>query len=902
MTAIPKYRLAPSAIFFICAFSAAVFADAGWLIRTVDFGGSVGEYASLALDSRDEPYIAYYNWSNSSLRCALVSSDGKLTFHNVDVTGNSGKAASAAVGTCPSGSVVHISYIDTRSKSLKYARLEEGKWKIETVDSPADCERTSIALDRRGRPRISYSGGKTRALKMASPSETGDGWAIEPIDRDRCGHYSSIAIDSDDRAHIAYWDGVSSVLKYARKNPDGWRITIVDKDGDVGQCCSMKLDRLDRPHIAYYDYTLKNLKYARFDGSRGWHTRVVDADGDVGGYCSLALDGDSPRISYWDYTKLSLKYARLDGNIWTKTVVDAGGDVGGWTSLALDSLGSPHIAYYDYKNKNLKCALWREPSASRASREKNPPVLRVSSITFADEDGDGILSAGENGIFTFVIENSGAGLARGVFPHLALAEPADAAREFVFSFSEKISIRPQGRAEMRASVSAGPKVKDGRAIFEAKAMEDAGFDSSASRLVVLTEAHKPPALGVSSVGFKEIAFVEKNGEIDPGEAVEVTLELLNKGPGRAMNVRGVLSASDPDIFITSEREIFIGNLAPGEKRRISYTFTLSKRYKGASALPVSFSVEEKRREYSFSRSLGLAVGRKSSEMSEIFFAGRADAQAAGLSARDEVYERVPAARRANPDAVAVVAAVKTYRHPDVPCVEYALNDAALIKEYLVKAMGYREGNVIVLENPTKGDFERVFGTRDNPFGQLHTFVKPEKSDVFVYYSGHGAPDTETREAYIVPSDCHPNYVRLGGYSFDMLCDNLSRLPAASVTLVTDACFSGGFHSGNLITKGSPISLVPRRSHDGGGRLWILASSAEDEIASWYPEKKHGLFTYYFAMALCGRADRNSDGNLTFGEIKDYLDENVSYLARKLFNRAQTPVLYGDKSRVFIKYK
>jgi hypothetical protein len=289
------------------------------------------------------------------------------------------------------------------------------------------------------------------------------------------------------------------------------------------------------------------------------------------------------------------------------------------------------------------------------------------------------------------------------------------------------------------------------------------------------------------------------------------------------------------------------------------------------------------------------LGRKSQETAKIFFGGTAGREAV----RDEVYERIPEkARRVSSDAVAVVAAVGAYRHADVPAVDYALNDAALMKEYLLKVLGYREGNIIVLENPTKGDFERVFGTVNDAKGQLHASIKSGKSNVFVYYTGHGAPEAQTRDAYIVPSDCHPNFVRLGGYSLDLLCDNLARLPAASVTLVTDACYSGGFHLGTLVTKGSPLAITPARTlHDG--RLSILTSSSDDEISSWYPEKQHGLFTYYFAMALSGMADADADGNITLGEIKDYLDENVSYHARKLFNRSQTPVLYGDRNRILI---
>ena len=265
-----------------------------------------------------------------------------------------------------------------------------------------------------------------------------------------------------------------------------------------------------------------------------------------------------------------------------------------------------------------------------------------------------------------------------------------------------------------------------------------------------------------------------------------------------------------------------------------------------------------------------------------------------LSEPVDVDVEIPALNISNPDAVAVVIGIKDYKSAEVPAVENALNDAAVMKKYLVQAFGYREENIIYLENPTKGDFERVFGTEKSFKGQLFNYIKPEKSDIFVYYSGHGAPDTETKTSYFVPSDAHPHYVRLSGYPLSLFYSNLEKLPARSRTVVLDACFSGGSQAGTLLSKASPLVLTPTDTAAPKG-INLFASSSGDEISSWYPEKKHSMYTYFFLKAI---GKQGGPGGASFGAVQKYIDENVPYLARRLYNRSQTPQFTGDPDNWF----
>ncbi|RLB26718.1 MAG: hypothetical protein DRG87_12575, partial [Deltaproteobacteria bacterium] len=262
----------------------------------------------------------------------------------------------------------------------------------------------------------------------------------------------------------------------------------------------------------------------------------------------------------------------------------------------------------------------------------------------------------------------------------------------------------------------------------------------------------------------------------------------------------------------------------------------------------------------------------------------------------------------NPDAIALVIGNRNYQHKDVPSVKFASRDAEVMKQYLMKTLGYREGNILFETDATKARLEALLGIAGNYRGLVHDYIKPGRSDLFIFYSGHGAPDPNTRKGYFVPVDCDPAKVALNGYSLDTFYENLAKLEARNITVVIDACFSGGSSPGKLlIQNASPVGIVVHNPAIAREDTIVLASSKGDQISSWYEEKRHSLFTYFFLKALGGSADKNKDDRLTFAEIYEFVSdraEGVPYWAKRLHGgRIQTPELQGiNKQRVLVEYK
>ena len=120
----------------------------------------------------------------------------------------------------------------------------------------------------------------------------------------------------------------------------------------------------------------------------------------------------------------------------------------------------------------------------------------------------------------------------------------------------------------------------------------------------------------------------------------------------------------------------------------------------------------------------------------------------------------------------------------------------------------------------------------------------------------------------------------------------------------DACFSGISHGGSLLgaispiipTIENPMMLIPNAT--------VITASRGDEVSGWYPEKRHGLFTYFFLKGISGDADRDQNGEITVSELKAFVSdetEGVPYWARRLHSKEQHPDVFGREGKVLVKY-
>ena len=239
------------------------------------------------------------------------------------------------------------------------------------------------------------------------------------------------------------------------------------------------------------------------------------------------------------------------------------------------------------------------------------------------------------------------------------------------------------------------------------------------------------------------------------------------------------------------------------------------------------------------------------------------------------------------DDVAVIIGNADYsKGRDIPNVPPAYADAEEVKEYVRRSLGVSADNIIFIKDATFADMVSTFGSEENYKGLLYRYLSKDKSRVFVYYSGHGAPGKDG-SSYLVPSNAKASLIDLNGYPLSVFYKNLSKLPAASVTVVLEACFSGLSESGSVVPSASGIYLKPKLNWVPKNVTVISAGSA-DQVASWDMDKSHGLFTKFFLTGMSGKADTDNDKNVSWSELERYLEKTVTRAALRNYGRKQTP--------------
>jgi len=239
------------------------------------------------------------------------------------------------------------------------------------------------------------------------------------------------------------------------------------------------------------------------------------------------------------------------------------------------------------------------------------------------------------------------------------------------------------------------------------------------------------------------------------------------------------------------------------------------------------------------------------------------------------------------DDIAVIIGNANYKKQgkDIPNVNPAYADAEGIKQYFMEALGIKEGNIIYLKDATAAQLLGTFGDSNSHKGQLYNWVKPQVSNVYVYYAGHGVPGGDKGNAYLVPTDADSQTIQFSGYPLSTLYSNLGKLSAKSITVILEACFSGASQAGNLFANSSPIVITAKKTMIPKN-VKVISAGAVDQMASWEKDKSHGLFTKYFLKAMSGEGDKNNDGKVSDSELKNYLGETMTYYARRYYGRDQ----------------
>ena len=512
-----------------------------------------------------------------------------------------------------------------------------------------------------------------------------------------------------------------------------------------------------------------------------------------------------------------------------------------------------------------------------AKKVKMIPDLIIREEVFEDPNGNNLIEGNENSSIRFKIENIGTGAAKYVMVHVSLKNKMIRVLEYRAS-TQVGQINPNETREVVIPITGKADLEDGLAEFKIEVREDLGFDAFPLEMKIETHPFEPPKVIVADAVFS----TENGGKLKLNNPLQMKFVVQNIGNSAASEVTVSCALPNQDCVLTGESDKFtVGTLAKGESRELEFLFVATRRYT-LKQIPIRISVTEKYNLYGQDTTVAVSLEQELLPQNQVVIAAipTSDGQIRKASLTSPVDKNIPVNPVKNNKKFALIIGNEDYSkfQPGLQSemnVLFARNDAVVFRDYAVMTLGFAPENVYLLQDATTGEMNQKI--------ELITKLAAktgEGTELLFYYAGHGLPDETSHLPYLIPVDVNGSNL----YSAIKLSDIYAKLNASGasrITVILDACFSGGGReSGLLAARG--VKIQPKEGALTGNMV-VFAASKGDQSAMPYRNEKHGLFTFFLLKKL-----QESGGNITYRDLADYLIKTVSIESLKINQKEQDP--------------
>jgi hypothetical protein len=242
------------------------------------------------------------------------------------------------------------------------------------------------------------------------------------------------------------------------------------------------------------------------------------------------------------------------------------------------------------------------------------------------------------------------------------------------------------------------------------------------------------------------------------------------------------------------------------------------------------------------------------------------------------------------DAVAIIVGIENYNK--LPIASFAANDASEFRAYATRFLGIAPGNVKLLvdSQAQRADILLAFKY------WLPARVNKGRTDVYVFFSGHGVMQETANLPYWLPFDVNTDLLEDTAVSQTALLTQLNQLGAKSVTVFLDTCFSGTNRSGQVLAAQQRGVSIKKTSGATPAMTNVLSAGSRTQSAYGDANLQHGVFSFYLLKGLAGAADTNRDKLISLGELADYVSSQTSRHALGM-QKIQEPQLTGDRQHM-----
>jgi hypothetical protein len=517
-------------------------------------------------------------------------------------------------------------------------------------------------------------------------------------------------------------------------------------------------------------------------------------------------------------------------------------------------------------------------SITKVPKPTGPVHLEISDIDFFDNSGNGnkILDANESGEISFTLKNTGKGDAYQTSVSIVITKEISG-----LLFKSKINIGDINSGEIKKvtiPVSGNMDLETSDNVtFTININEANKFNPAPIKFLFKTQAFKNPILDITDYTFSN---KEKEGKVTLGEVVNLNLIVQNIGQGLANDVS--VSITNPENVFPANSTIYsFKTIKPNESKKINYQFFANTAY-DQKEIPIQVKVTETNGKYGTEKKMTISLEQNLAKTLQVEVDAQREANVAisKVSLTSDVDRNIPTTSKKYNNRYALIIGNEDYssnqKGLEVEAnVEFASNDAKTFKEYCIKTMGVPEENITLVIDGTSGKMnqaiEKMNKLTKNSNGEL---------EVIFYYAGHGFPDEQSKEAYLIPVDVTGTDLQ-SAIKLKTLYSRLNEFPCKRVTVFLDACFTGGGRNQGLMAARG-IKVKPQSDLIIGKMVVFTASSGTESSMPW-KEKQHGLFTYTLLKHI-----QDSKGEINYDVLFTSLSSEIRLKSVNINNKEQTP--------------
>jgi len=508
---------------------------------------------------------------------------------------------------------------------------------------------------------------------------------------------------------------------------------------------------------------------------------------------------------------------------------------------------------------------------------KTLPDLVIKDEVFTDPNGNNTIDAYESCTINFKIENLGKGVAKNVVTKIAVKNKEIQG----LSFDPAKNIGDIGAGEVKEvqiNLTGSSALTDGIAEFKIEVLEDLGFDAFPLEMKIETHPFLPPNLVLADAVFS----TEDGGKIKLNYPIQLKVLIQNIGNGDAKEVGVGFTFNNPNCLLLGETDQFpVGTLKKGESRELNFLFTANRRYT-STEIPIAVKISEGLGKYARDTLVRVNLEQNLVAQNNVVISAISTSstvvQKASLTS--DVDKNIPDNKTTDPKKYALIIGNEDYSkyQPGLSSemnVAFARNDASIFREYVIKTLGFPEGNVFLLLDATIGEMNQKLDL----INKL-AIKTGNEAELLFYYAGHGLPDETTKIPYLIPVDVSGSNLT-SGIKLSEVYKKLGGTGAKKIVVFLDACFSGGARESGLLASRS-VKIKPTAEILTGNMVSCTASSLE-QSALPYSREKHGLFTYFLLKKF-----QETKGDLTYAQLYDYLSKTISIESLKINEKEQDP--------------